>query len=101
MLDRFEGDGTAGRYQERYWHDRMFETVEALRGIAKDAGMSMAQLAVACQFTRSTITSPIIGASKPEQLADAVAALDTPLDAELTKRIDVLTREYRFGDSAR
>ena len=96
-----EGDGTAGRYQERYWHDRMFETVEALRGIAKDAGMSMAQLAVAWQFTRSTITSPIIGASKPEQLADAVAALDTPLDADLTKRIDVLTREYRFGDSAR
>jgi aryl-alcohol dehydrogenase-like predicted oxidoreductase len=96
-----EGDGTAGRYQERYWHDRMFETIEALRGIAKETGMTMAQLAVAWQFTRPAITSPIIGASKPEQLADAVAALSTPLDAELTKRLDVLTREYRFGDSAR
>ncbi|MEY2626395.1 MAG: hypothetical protein RJB08_154, partial [Actinomycetota bacterium] len=53
------------------------------------------------QFTRKAITSPIIGASKPEQLADAVKALDTPLDADLTKRLDVLTREYRFGDSAR
>jgi aryl-alcohol dehydrogenase-like predicted oxidoreductase len=96
-----EGDGTAGRYQERYWHERMFETIEALRGIAKEAGMTMAQLAVAWQFTRPAITSPIIGASKPEQLSDAVAALSTPLDAELTKRLDVLTREYRFGDSAR
>ncbi|MFZ9445757.1 MAG: aldo/keto reductase, partial [Ilumatobacteraceae bacterium] len=84
-----------------YWHDRMFETIEALRGIAKESNMTMAQLAVAWQFTRPAITSPIIGASKPEQLADAVAALSTPLDAELTKRLDVLTREYRFGDSAR
>lgn len=96
-----EGDGTAGRYQERYWQDRMFETIDALRGIAKEAGMTMAQLAVAWQFTRPSITSPIIGASKPEQLADAVAALSTPLDAELTKRLDVLTHEYRFGDAAR
>ena len=96
-----EGDGTAGRYQERYWHDRMFETIDALRGVATEAGMTMAQLAVAWQFTNPVITSPIIGASKPGQLEDAVRALDTPLDADLTKRLDVLTREYRFGDSAR
>ena len=95
------GDGTAERYQERYWQGRMFETVEALRGIAAEAQMTMAQLAVAWQFTNPVITSPIIGASKPEQLVDAVNALDTPLDAELTQRIDILTREYRFGDSAR
>ena len=95
------GDGTAERYQERYWQDRMFETVEALRGIATEARMTMAQLAVAWQFTNPVVTSPIIGASKPEQLTDAVNALDTPLAADITKRIDILTREYRFGDSAR
>jgi aryl-alcohol dehydrogenase (NADP+) len=95
------GDGTAERYQERYWQERMFDTVEALRAIAAEAQMTMAQLAVAWQFTNPVVTSPIIGASKPEQLTDAVNALDTPLDADLTKRIDILTREYRFGDSAR
>jgi aryl-alcohol dehydrogenase (NADP+) len=95
------GGGTAERYQERYWQDQMFATLEALRGIAAEADMTVAQLAIAWQFTRPTITSPIIGASKPEQLADAVNAVRTPLSAELTQRLDVLTHEYRFGDSAR
>ena len=95
------GGGTAERYQERYWQDQMFATLEALRGIATEADMTVAQLAIAWQFTRPTITSPIIGASKPEQLVDAVNAVRTPLSAELTQRLDVLTHEYRFGDSAR
>jgi aryl-alcohol dehydrogenase (NADP+) len=95
------GGGTAERYQERYWQDQMFATLEALRGIAAEADMTVAQLAIAWQFTRPTITSPIIGASKPEQLVDAVNAVRTPLSAELTQRLDVLTHEYRFGDSAR
>jgi len=95
------GGGTAERYQERYWQDQMFATLDALRGIAAEADMTVAQLAIAWQFTRPTITSPIIGASKPEQLVDAVNAVRTPLSAELTHRLDVLTHEYRFGDSAR
>ena len=95
------GGGTAERYQERYWQDQMFATLDALRGIAVEADMTVAQLAIAWQFTRPTITSPIIGASKPEQLVDAVNAVRTPLSAELTQRLDVLTHEYRFGDSAR
>ncbi|HXQ40020.1 MAG TPA: aldo/keto reductase, partial [Candidatus Udaeobacter sp.] len=38
--------GSAGpMYQARYWHDRQFATVEALRKVAKEAGMSMATLA--------------------------------------------------------
>ena len=95
------GGGTAERYQERYWQDQMFATLEALRGIAAEADMTVAQLAIAWQFTRPTITSPIIGASKPEQLVDAVNAVCTPLSTELTQRLDVLTHEYRYGDSAR
>ena len=95
------GGGTAERYQERYWQDQMFATLEALRGIAAEADMTVAKLAIAWQFTRPTITSPIIGASKPEQLVDAVNAVRTPLSAELTQRLDVLTHEYRYGDSAR
>ena len=95
------GGGTAERYQERYWQDQMFATLEALRGIAAEADMTVSQLAIAWQFTRPTITSPIIGASKPEQLVDAVNAVRTPLSAEITQRLDVLTHEYRYGDSAR
>ena len=98
---RFTLGTASGRYQERYWHDRMFDTVDALRPIADEAGMSLAQLAVAWTLANPTVTSPIVGASKPEQLADAVAAVSTPMDSDLKTRLDELTHEYRFGDNAR
>ena len=66
-------------YQARYWHDREFDTVEALRAVAKEAGMSMATLAVPWVLANPAITAPIIGASRPEQLADSLAAAEAPL----------------------
>ena len=94
--------GTATqRYQDRYWHDRMFDTVDALKPIAAEAGMTMAQLAVAWTLANPAITSPIVGASKPAQLADAVKAVEQPMEADLKARLDELTHEYRFGDNAR
>ena len=98
---RFTLGTASGRYQDRYWHDRMFDTVDALRPLAEEAGMTMAQLAVAWTLAHPAVTSPIVGASRPEQLADAVAAVATPMDAGLKKTLDELTYEYRFGDNAR
>lgn len=98
---RFTLPTAAARYQERYWHEREFATVEALRPLAAEAGMTMAQLAMAWILANPTITAPIVGASKPEQLADAVAAVSTPLDADLKRRLDELTVAYRQGDNAR
>jgi aryl-alcohol dehydrogenase (NADP+) len=94
--------GNASRtYQDRYWHDREFATVEALQALAGEAGMSLVTLAVAWVLANPVITSPIIGASRPEQLADSLAALDVTLDADLQQRLDDLTAEYRRGDAAR
>src|SRR5690606_21911579 len=67
------------RYQDRYWHEGMFQTVEQLRPIAAEAGMSMVQMAVAWVLANPAITAPIIGASRPEQLDDSLAAVETPL----------------------
>src|SRR4051794_1905796 len=73
--------GTAGSmYQQRYWHDREFDTVEAMRPIAADAGVSMATLAVSWVLANPVVTAPIIGASRPEQLQDSLAAAEQPLD---------------------
>ena len=98
---RFTVGHAGALYQDRYWQHRMFETVEALKPLAAEAGVSMTTLAMQWVLANPTITSPIVGASKPEQLADAVAAVETPLDADLKARLDELTHEYRFGDSAR
>jgi aryl-alcohol dehydrogenase (NADP+) len=94
--------GTAGpMYQQRYWHEREFETIEQVRPIAAEAGMSLVQLAVAWVLANPTITAPIIGASRPEQLADSLAAVETPLPHDLKQRLDELTASYRMGDAAR
>ena len=61
----------------------------------------MAELAVGWVLANPVITSPILGASRPEQLADAVRAAQTPLDPDLKARLDELTSEYRSGDAER
>ena len=48
-----------------------------------------------------TVTAPIIGASRPEQLADSLAAATTPLSPELKARLDNLTVEWRAVDAER
>ncbi len=98
---RFTLGWAAGRYQERYWNDRMFTTIDELRPIADEAGVSMATMAVQWVLANPAITSPIIGASRPEQLKDSVAAVGLPLDAEVKDTLDELTHEFRFGDNAR
>jgi aryl-alcohol dehydrogenase (NADP+) len=63
--------------------------------------MSLVQMAVAWVLANPTITAPIIGASKPEQLNDSLKAAETPLPAGLKQRLDDLTQTYRMGDAAR
>jgi len=94
--------GTAGaRYQERYWHEREFQTVEDFRNLAAEAGMSMATLAVAWVLENPAVTAPIIGASQPEQLKDSLAATESPLDPALKARIDELSHAWRAVDAER
>lgn len=98
---RFTLGNAAWRYQERYWHDRVFDTVEAIRAVADDAGLPMATLAVAWVMANPVVTAPILGASRPDQLDATIAAADVTLDADLLSRLDELTVAYRFGDADR
>jgi len=98
---RFTLGRAQGPYQERYWHDQMFESVEEIRAVAEEAGTPMTTLAVQWVLANPVITSPIVGASRPEQLAASVAAAETPLDADVKARLDELTAIYRQGDHDR
>jgi 1-deoxyxylulose-5-phosphate synthase len=94
--------GNAGpRYQDRYWHEREFATVEELRPLAAEAGVAMPTLAVAWVLANPAITAPIIGASRPDQLDATLAAAELRLPADLKARLDDATAEYRRGDSER
>src|SRR5207237_708808 len=98
---RFTHPTAGARYRDRYWRERELETVEALRPLATEAGMSMTQMAVAWVLENPIVTAPIVGASRPEQLDDALAAVDKGLDEGLKPHQDWLTREYRWGDDIR
>ena len=94
--------GNAGpMYQDRYWHEREFETVEAVRKLADQAGVPLVTLSVAWVLANKAITAPIIGASRPEQLDASLAAVTYSLDPDLKQHLDDLTHEYRLGDAAR
>ena len=94
--------GTAGpTYQQRYWHDREFATVEELGKLAGQAGISLVTLSVAWALAGQAVTAPIIGASRPGQLDDSLAAAEYALDPGLKRRLDDLTHEYRMGDAPR
>lgn len=98
---RFTLGTAADRYQDRYWNEPSFETVEQLRGLAQEAGLPLATLAVAWVLANPAITAPLLGASRPEQLDDTLAAAEVRLDGDLKARLDALTAGFRRGDAAR
>jgi 1-deoxyxylulose-5-phosphate synthase len=93
---------TIGSYRDRYWHDREFDTVDALRRLADEAGISMTALALRWILSNPAVTSPIVGASRPEHVRDALAAAEQgPLPADLKTELDALTNAWRSVDADR
>ena len=73
---------------KRFMDDAVLERVQRLRPIADDLGLSMAQLAVAWVLQNENVAGAIIGASRPEQVAENVAASGVTLDAGVLAAID-------------
>jgi len=76
---------TAGRH---YRSASLLAAVAQLKPFAEDLGLTMAQMALAWVLRRPEITSAIIGATRPEQIADNVRAVGVTLSAEILERID-------------
>ena len=98
---RFTLGNAAGNYQNRYWHDQEFATVEELRKIAEREGVPLVTLAVAWVLAHPAVTAPIVGASRPDQLEASLAAAEVTLSTELKDELDGVTHPYRMGDAAR
>jgi 1-deoxyxylulose-5-phosphate synthase len=71
-----------------YGADADHAIIEAVATIARARNVSRAQVALAWLLQKPGITSPIIGASKPQHLEDAVAALSLKLTAEEVKALE-------------
>jgi aryl-alcohol dehydrogenase-like predicted oxidoreductase len=85
---RATDDKSGANFIKRFMTDEVLTTVQRLRPLAEQAGLSMAQLAVAWVLQNSNVSAAIIGASRPEQVKDNAKASGVRLDADLMKAID-------------
>ena len=87
--------------RQRVAHERRLDAVEALLGVAADAGISLTHLAHAFVLEHPAVTSAIIGPRTMEQLDDVLAGADVRLDAATLDAIDGVVapgRDITAGD---
>jgi aryl-alcohol dehydrogenase-like predicted oxidoreductase len=77
-----------GRFMDSIMTDEALEAVQKLIPIAKDAGLSLPELALAWVLRKTEVASAIIGASKPEQVRDNAAASGVELSPDMIEAID-------------
>jgi len=73
---------------KRFMNDDVLTRVQNLKPIADEAGLTMAQLAVAWVLQNPNVAAALVGASRPEQVAENVKAAGVKLEPELMTKID-------------
>jgi aryl-alcohol dehydrogenase-like predicted oxidoreductase len=85
----------------RWLKDDVLERVQRLQPIADEAGLSLAQLAVAWVLQNPNVSSAIIGASRPEQVTENVKAAGVKLDESTLTSIDEVVGDVAERDPAK
>ena len=86
---------------DRAGNDALLTAVQGLRPIAEELDLSMAQLAVAWVLQNDNVAAAIIGASRPEQVEENVAASGVTLEPEVMARIDEVLGDHVERDPER
>lgn len=81
-------DATVGRGVAGFLTDENLSKVEQLGGVADEKECSLAQLALAWVLRQPNVSSAIIGASRPEQVAENVKAVEVELNADDIEKIE-------------
>jgi aryl-alcohol dehydrogenase-like predicted oxidoreductase len=82
--------GPASGMMDDYFTQPVLDAVQQLVPIAKEAGVTLSQLALAWCLRRPAISSVIAGATKPDQVDENVAAANLDIDTTLFDRIDAI-----------
>ncbi|WP_433377178.1 aldo/keto reductase family protein [Actinoplanes sp. CA-142083] len=98
---RATDEKSGANFISRLLTDEVLTAVAGLKPLADQAGLSMAQLAVAWVLQNSNVSAAIIGASRPEQVRDNVKASGVRLDADLMKAIDSVLDPVAERDPAK
>jgi aryl-alcohol dehydrogenase-like predicted oxidoreductase len=98
---RATDDKSGASFIARFMSDDVLATVQRLRPLAEEAGLTMARLAIAWVLQNPNVSSAIIGASRPEQVHDNVQAAGVKLDGDLLKAIDEIVEPITERDPAK
>jgi aryl-alcohol dehydrogenase-like predicted oxidoreductase len=98
---RATDDKSGADFISRLMTDEVLGTVQRLKPLADQAGLSMAQLAVAWVLQNPNVSAAIIGASRPEQVYDNAKASGVRLDGDLLKAIDEIVYPIAERDPAK
>jgi 1-deoxyxylulose-5-phosphate synthase len=83
-------------YQDRYWHKQDFEAVEKLKVISQKSGRSLISIALNWLLHHTASDCIILGASRPEQLTQNLAACEEgPLPQDVVSACDELWKQLR------
>jgi aryl-alcohol dehydrogenase-like predicted oxidoreductase len=94
-------DPSGSGFIERWLDDPVLTAVQRLKPLAAEAGLSLAQLAVAWTLQNPNVSAAIVGATRPEQVRENVAAAGVRLDAGLMHRIDEALGDVVIKDPTR
>lgn len=83
---------------KRWLRDDVITAVQGLEPVAADLGLTMAQLAIAWVLQNDNVAAAIIGASRPEQVADNVKASGVVLPSDVMARIDEVLGDLPVRD---
>ena len=80
---RFAMGGRQGHiYKQRYWQEAQFAAIGHLHEFFSARNKPLAQVAIAWVLAQDEITSPLVGATSPQQLRESLPAVDMRLDEE-------------------
>jgi aryl-alcohol dehydrogenase-like predicted oxidoreductase len=99
--DSRAGHAEVGGSMQAFLTDDILTRVQELRPVADGLGLSMAQLAIAWVLQNPNVAAAIIGASRPEQVADNVKAAGVRLEADVLKQIDGILGDVVERDPAK
>ncbi|MBM6623209.1 aldo/keto reductase family protein [Micrococcaceae bacterium RIT802] len=86
---------------ERFMDDTVLERVQQLQPIADELGLKMSQLAIAWVLQNPNVATALVGASRPEQVAENVKASGVRIPDELLTRIDEALGDSVVRDPAK
>lgn len=94
---RATDEKSGATFIKRFLRDDVLEAVQRLKPIAEGAGLSLPQMAIAWVLQNPNIAAALVGASRPEQLADTVKASGVTLDADTLAAIDTALGDAVFS----